>query len=156
MIEVLIGMIASGKSAYAKQRAREGWIIINDDAIVNLVHGGDYTLYDKSLKSLYKSVEDNILHTAIAMNKSICIDRGVDIRASSRARWISLARCLDVPIRAISFKVCQPEVHANRRMQDNDRGHDYTYWLRVAQAHASSYNPPTLQEGFAEVINYDL
>ena len=57
MIKVLVGHISSGKTTYSSQCAREGWVIINDDAIVNAVHGGDYTLYDKQWKPLYKGCE---------------------------------------------------------------------------------------------------
>jgi len=42
-IVVLIGCIASGKSTYARKLARKGWVVINDDDIVKLVHGRDYT-----------------------------------------------------------------------------------------------------------------
>jgi len=52
-IQILVGMIASGKSTYSKHAARLGFIVVNDDAIVNAVHGEDYTLYDKKLKLLW-------------------------------------------------------------------------------------------------------
>lgn len=73
MIEVLCGMIASGKSTYCVKKAKEGYVIVNDDSIVNAVHGGVYALYDKSFKPLYKSIEDHILHTAVAMGKHVII-----------------------------------------------------------------------------------
>ena len=45
-IQVLCGMIASGKSTYANNAARSGTICINDDAIVNMLHANNYDLYD--------------------------------------------------------------------------------------------------------------
>jgi predicted kinase len=148
MIEVLCGCIASGKSTWAKKRAEEGWIIINDDAIVMAVHGNDYTLYHKSLKPLYKAVEDNILHTAVAMGKSVVIDRGLDLAQQSRQRWIALAKSLDIRIVARTFKVEKPEIHAKRRMESDGRGLPFEHWIEAAERHFSVYEPPTVEEGF--------
>ena len=50
MIKLLVGCIASGKSTYCRNAAKAGTIIINDDDIVNMLHGGQYGLYDKKLK----------------------------------------------------------------------------------------------------------
>lgn len=153
MIEVLVGHIASGKSTYCSQRALEGCVILNDDAIVSMVHGGHYDLYNEAWKPLYKSVEDHILHIAVAMGKDVIIDRGVNISKSSRVRWIALAKCMDVSVRAVSFQVFPPEVHADRRYKSDNRGHIQSYWLMVAKAHAARYEAPELSEGFCEIIN---
>ena len=146
-----VGMIASGKSTYCKQKGKEGWVVINDDAIVNMLHGGTYTLYNKTWKPLYKAIEDNILHIAIAMNKSVIIDRGVDISIKSRTRWIAIAHSLETPIKAIVFERFTPEIHARRRFESDDRGHDYEYWLNTAKAHSLRYENPTIEEGFCEI-----
>lgn len=151
MIEILVGMIASGKSTWCKQRAKEGWIVLNDDAIVNAVHGGDYTLYNKNLKPLYKSIEDHILHTAVAMGRHVVVDRGLDISRTSRARWICIGRSLDVPVRAVVFELFSPEIHAERRAASDNRGHTYEYWFDVANFHIKRYHTPVLEEGFSEV-----
>ena len=154
---VLVGMIASGKSTYCNNAAKSGQIIINDDGIVTLVHGGDYTLYSEDLKVLYKTIENNILGTALAMGRSVVIDRGVNISIKGRQRWLSLANSLDVPCEAISFHNEGPEVHAERRAKNDGRGHDYDYWLKVAEAHDKVYSFPDFKEGFSAVhlINFD-
>lgn len=151
MIKILVGAIASGKSTYANKLAEEGWIIMNDDSIVNAVHNGNYTLYSDALKPLYKSVEDHILHTAVAMGKSVIIDRGLDINSKSRARWIAIGHALDVDVRAVVFELFPPEVHARRRADADARGHSYDYWLMVSNKHASRYIEPSLEEGFDAV-----
>lgn len=152
MLEVLVGMIASGKSSYARERAQEGWIIINDDSIVNAVHADQYTLYDEALKPLYKSIENHILYVARAMGKNVLVDRGLSLSLDARQRWLALGRSLDIPVVAVLFDVFEPEVHAQRRTDTDARGHDYDYWLRVARRHHSTYIPPTTAEGFAEVL----
>jgi predicted kinase len=155
MLEVLCGTIASGKTTYSAQKASEGWIIINDDAIVNAVHGGNYKLYDKALKPLYKSVEDHILHVAVAMGRNVIIDRGVNVTVGSRKRWISLARCLDTNVSAIVFPKWTAEEHAALRHHSDNRGHDYDYWLMVANKHLNVWEEPTLAEGFDKIKLYE-
>jgi predicted kinase len=151
MIELLVGHISSGKSTYSKSRAHEGWIIINDDAIVNSVHANQYTLYQERLKPLYKGIEVFLLNTAVAMGLNVVVDKGLNLSATSRQRWISLARSLDVPIHCVVFDAFEPEVHARRRVEDDARGWDYVYWLKVAKHHASVYDVPQLEEGFEEI-----
>jgi predicted kinase len=152
MIEVLVGPIASGKSTWASKRAKEGWIVINDDAIVTALHGGDYLLYDEKFKLLYKAVEDNILHTAIAMGRNVVIDRGLDLSKNSRRRWVAIAKATETKLAARVFQMFSPEIHATRRVQSDPRGSNYAVWLEVAQRHAEKMIPPSYQEGFDEII----
>ena len=86
------------------------------------------------------------------MRKNILVDRGLNVRRSSRARWIALGRSLDVSISAVVFQVFQPEVHAQRRFESDPRGLSYEYWLEVAKKHASQYDPVTLEEGFISIV----
>ena len=150
-LQVLVGMIASGKSTYAKHAARRGVICLNDDAVVNLLHADDYTLYDKGLKLLYKTVENHIIGTALAMRRTVIVDRGLNVSVWGRRRWLALAKSFDVPCEALVFKNEGPHVHARRRADSDSRGHDLAYWLDVAQAHHDSYSTPTKAEGFDNI-----
>jgi predicted kinase len=156
-IYVLCGMIASGKSTYCKNAAKKGIIILNDDAIVNLLHADNYTLYDQKLKILYKSVENNIISLALCLGKDIIIDRGLNVSKDSRLRWIALAKSFDVNCEAIVFDRQTPEIHANRRFNSDPRGHTYTYWLNVATHHNKIYWVPTIAAGFNQIheISFD-
>lgn len=150
-LEILCGPIASGKSSYCRQRANEGAIIINDDAIVTALHGGNYALYTDTCKPLYKSVEMSILTHALSMGKDVIIDRPC-CKKATRSRYIELARSLDVPVYGYKFKRCAPEVHAERRMKSDGRGHDLAYWVKVAKAHEEMFEEPTLDEGYTELV----
>lgn len=152
-VQVLIGMIASGKSTYAKNAALAGAITINDDSLVNSIHAGDYTLYDKSLKLIYKSTENHILGMALALNRFVLIDRGLNVSRHGRKRWISMAHSFDVPCEAIVFKNEGAEIHAKRRTDSDGRGHPYEYWHEVAVYHNSQWEPPSLEEGFDIIHN---
>lgn len=124
---------------------------MNDDSIVNLLHADDYTLYDKNLKILYKSIETSILSLGLCLGKSIIIDRGLNCSIQGRQRWIALAKSYDVECHAIVMPKDTPEVHAERRTKHDARGHNYDYWLDVAKSHNSSYNIPSVAEGFDKV-----
>ena len=139
-LQILVGMIASGKTTYSKLAAMQGIICVNDDAIVNLVHGGNYTIYDKNLKLLYKSIENHIISQALGMGKTVLVDRGLNISKRGRERYIALAKSFDVPIEAIVLPFERAEVHAQRRFDSDSRGYAYKYWLDVAKVHAEIYS----------------
>lgn len=146
---ILVGMIASGKSTYSKNAAKQGLIIVSDDSIVNGVHADEYTLYDKKLKLLYKSIENQIASLGLALGRSVVIDRGLNTSINGRKRWLALANSFDVPCEAICFLNEGPETHARRRVNGDNRGWDYDYWLKAATRHHNSFELPTLNEGFS-------
>lgn len=152
-LQILCGMVASGKSTYCRFAARQGIISVNDDAIVTMLHADDYTLYSTDLKLLYKSVENHIIATALAMGRSVVVDRGLNLSPEGRRRWIALAHSFDVPCEAIIFKNDGPECHARRRANADNRGHSLEYWTRVAEYHNSLYIPPAIEEGFDAIYN---
>lgn len=153
MIEVLVGTIASGKSTWSSKMAKDGWIIINDDDIVNAIHGGHYA-YKEELKPLYKSIETHIFHAAVMLNKNIIIDKGLNLTKESRRRWIGLAKSLDQDIRARVFNFVSPEVHAERRMASDPRGFSYDQWFNIAKSHFDRFEYPTTEEGFTSIEQY--
>lgn len=150
-ITCLVGMIASSKSTYAKHLARQGAIIVNDDDIVNLVHGGCYDLYDKSLKALYKGVENNLVLAACCLKRDIVFDRGLNVSKDGRRRILAIARSLDIDCEAVVFPNEGVEEHAFRRFEKDNRGRDLAYWLMVASHHNSAWAYPALDEGFSKV-----
>ncbi len=126
---------------------------MNDDAIVIAVHGGDYTLYDKALKPLYKMVENTIVQGALMLGKRVIIDRPNYSRAMRR-RYIGLAKSMDVPVDVVMMEVHPPEVHARRRAADG-RGYDYDYWLDVVNYHNSLTQAPDKElEGIDNIVHW--
>jgi predicted kinase len=156
-IQVLVGMIASGKSTYAKNAARSGLLCVNDDAIVNMLHGDDYSLYSTALKPLYKTLENTAISTVLAMGKTVVVDRGLNVSLEGRQRWLALAKSFDVPCEAVVFDHDGVTTHAERRAKSDSRGHDIEYWKRVAFIHNSVYKMPTVEEGFDKIhrISFD-
>lgn len=137
-VEILVGMVASGKSTYSRSRADEGAIIINDDSIVTSVHGGNYSLYDPKLKSLYKSISSNIIYNAVSIGKDVIID-STNILRDSRMRFISIAKSLDVRSVIVKFPFSDPLTHAKRRFESDHRGYTLEHWLSVVNKHFNNY-----------------
>ncbi len=154
-IELLCGPIASGKSTYCREAGNEGAIILNDDSIVTAIHGGDYRLYQKSLKPLYKIIENTIVGTALAMGLRVVVDRP-NHSMGMRRRFIALGHSFDVPVHLVVFKRDTPEVHGLRRFNSDARGHTIDYWINVAQYHESIYEPPNKDiEKFDEITEWE-
>jgi predicted kinase len=150
-LEILIGPIASGKSTYCRRRVREGAVVVNDDSVVTAVHGGEYTLYDKKLKILYKAVEMSIISHALALGRDVIIDRPC-MKESTRRRYIEIGRGFEAEVVGVKFTRHAPEVHAERRFKSDGRGHPLEYWLEVAKFHDSVWEEPTEAEGFSKLI----
>jgi len=151
-LEILVGPIASGKSTYCEQKAKDGAIIVNDDAIVTALHGGNYTLYSEDLKPLYKLAENVVVHGALTMGKLVIIDRP-NHRASMRRRYIGLAKSLDLPVTIVMFKRESPLVHAKRRFFSNHRNLSLQHWEKTCKIHETLYEPPDAdREGFDEIV----
>jgi hypothetical protein len=111
---IFIGPICSGKSTKAREAAAAGSIVINDDAIVAMCHGGLYGRYSKSLKHLYKSIEMSMLNSALSLGRDVVVDRP-NMGRLARARFIASAKSLDASVHGVLFPNDGPEVHARRR-----------------------------------------
>lgn len=157
-LEILVGPIASGKSTYSRTRAEQGAVIVNDDAIVQAVHAGDYSLYDKSLKPVYKAVENQILQTALTLGRTVVVDRPNCSRAMRR-RFIGIAKSLGAHVTAIEFPREHPKVHAERRYESDSRGLVLNHWMGVSYAQDVMFSCNTLSkdlEGFDELLHFDF
>lgn len=153
MITLCVGPISSGKSTLCRQAASHGYVIVNDDSLVESVHGGRYDLYDKKLKPLYKATENQIITSAVQLGRNVIVDRPLhSIR--SRRRYIGLGHALDVEVEAMVFQRLDPDIQAHRRWCSDGRGYDLAYWQKVAQHHESLYEPPTAAEGLDYITPY--
>jgi predicted kinase len=149
-VEVLVGMIASGKSTYAQVRASEGAVCIDTDTIVTMVHGGDYQGYDVAYKPIYKAIESAAIMSALCAGRDVIVDR-TSLTISSRRKYIGAAHSVDAECWCMSAEIDTPQVHAARRAATDGRGYDEEYWEKVAIHHLSTYQRPTKDEGFDDM-----
>jgi len=157
-LELLVGNIASGKSTYTKEKFQSAanYLMVNDDSIVNLVHGGNYKLYDKNLKNLYKDIEHSIISAASGNNYNVVVDRP-NHTYSMRRRYIGLAKSFDMSVHVILFGRMEPITHAYRRFNSDSRGYDLNYWEKVAKYHDENFQAPNKEkEGFDRLSFYNF
>lgn len=153
-MEILVGPIASGKSSYCKSKAKQDYLIVNDDAIVNMLHAEIYTKYSKELKPLYKQIENTIIYTGFSLNRSIIIDRP-NFKRETRIRYINIARSIGIKnIYCIRFKDEGLEEHSSRRFNSDSRGYSKEYWESVYRYQKSKFEEPSLSEGYKEIKEY--
>lgn len=63
-IELLIGMIASGKSTYARKRADEGALVVSHDDLTQMLHA--CYRYEPGLKPAYRAMMREMFRTGEA------------------------------------------------------------------------------------------
>jgi predicted kinase len=146
-IELLCGMIASGKSTYARKRADEGALVISHDDITEGLHA-TYR-YEPELKPLYRAVMRETARLVIEAGRDVIIDR-THLDRDSRRFWLDFASVFGVEIIAVCFPVKAAEIHARRRFEADARGRTYGEWLKAARHHESQWEaePIAGNEGF--------
>lgn len=155
-VKILIGMIASGKSTYARGCAREGALVICHDDLTEMLHA-EYR-YEQESRDIYRMMEDSLLEIAVNFNKDVVIDR-THLTRESRSRWTRFHRVTMQPVSftAVVFPFESPEVHAKRRFEHDSRGRSYEEWLQVANHHHNQWKQGHLggDEGFSEIVKIE-
>jgi predicted kinase len=155
-LELLIGPIASGKSTYAATRAREGGVlVVNDDAVVMMVHGGNYNGYDQRLRPVYKTIEHAAIVAGLLADHHVIVDRTCN-DARTRRRYVELGRLYNASVIATVFPRQSPDVHAQRRFKTDPRGYTLDKWREVARRHEEQYEQVTIAEGYDRVIGINV
>lgn len=151
MIELLVGMIGSGKSTYARRRGDEGALVVCHDDLTAMLHAR--YRYEPGLRDVYRQMEDALVERAAVWGRDAVIDR-THLSRESRQRWLAVAALLRVPIVAVAFPVLDPEIHARRRFAADSRGRSLEDWLRVARHHAeqAEAEPLSADEGFDRIV----
>lgn len=144
-IEILVGPVASGKSTYSRKRAGQGAIIVSNDSITTAVHGGNYLLYDKACKPLYKSIHVHMIHAGILSGRDVVVD-DIHHTKDTRTRLALVAKSLGVDYNFVLFPRQSPEVHASRRFASDSRGLTYVRWLEIIKHHFEEWEPLTEKE----------
>lgn len=147
MIDILYGPIASGKSTYASYKAQTGAIVANDDAIITAIHGGDYGLYDKELKPIYKAAKTAIIVHAVDAGKDVVVD-ATHLRLNTRYKIVQLATTLGASCRIVVFRdgVFLGADDGRRRYKADPRGYSLASWIMTGKRHAQIVEHPTEEE----------
>jgi predicted kinase len=156
IIELLCGMIGSGKSIYARSHADRGSLVVSHDDLTSMLHA-DYR-YESGRRGMYRQMEQELVRVAIDHHCfHVIIDR-THLTTESRVCWIDFGLEINVPVIATCFPISEPEVHAIRRFKADPRGRSLDEWMGVARHHANQARrePIRLDEGFKEVSEHEL
>lgn len=151
MIELLVGMIGSGKSVYARKMAdAHDYVVICHDEISRIVRPG--LEYHSSWKGVLHDIEEAMALAAMRRGVGVIIDR-TNLEPRSRKRWIQFAREHKKDIEAIVFPFGEPEEHARRRFADDPRGFSLEHWEEIASKQADLIItwPISDREGFTKI-----
>lgn len=157
-LEVLCGMIGSGKTTYARQRAADGAVVVCHDDIVKTFTPGKS--YDPVLAEMCHAIEDAAVAAAVKAGRRVVIDR-TNTRERSRFRWLGMAKDLGVPAALVVFPMENHAVHAKRRFDHDPQGLTLDVWLKVAGGHARELlsepppKPGDLSDGWQAVVASD-
>lgn len=149
-VDMLVGNIGTGKSTLAKKLMNlHGSAIVNMDSLQASLSCGEYGRYDIAKKSVYQAVEEVVIEQTLESGISVCIDRtNIDIKR--RKRYIDIAKKYTDEIRCYDFG-CGDADSFMRRI-DSSRGIDQKTWLNTHEFMQKSYQEPTINEGFIEIV----
>lgn len=134
---VLVGMVASGKSTFCKTMADRGAIIINDDAVQFILHGGKQR-FDVTLEAAYNSAQEQLAETFLNYERDVVIDSTNSTR-HNRDRWTTVGHNAGAEVIAVRFPIVAPYIHASRRYTADSRGVPLHVWEAVCERHYGNF-----------------
>jgi len=147
---MMVGNIGSGKSLLASKFAKMGHVVVNMDSIQKMVGGGEYGLYDNKKKDVYRAAETTIIETALKNGFSVVVDR-TNMDRKRRARFIEIGKKYAREI--IAYDWGQGSSDGLTRRLKAPNGVPQSIWQDVHSYMASSYEKPSLDEGFSSIVD---
>lgn len=126
MVEILTGIAGSGKSTYAKQRAKDGFVIISrDDIRRDLLKEQDLSNYwkagmDKFLEEYITKIEHQSLALALSRGESVIIDN-TNLNPFYVEQYLTIIRDMGLALTQIEVKTFEiPIEEAFSRISKRD------------------------------------
>ncbi|MCP4130160.1 MAG: AAA family ATPase [bacterium] len=146
---ILTGLIGSGKSTWAKNKAleEENIIIVNKDTFRFMIKGGSYT-HEREYEPLIKKLAKNSIKIALGSGFNIIIDE-TNLTRNSRKEYLNLAKAyteftLD-EIKIVFVYFPEKEQNINNRMKE-DKGVSRETWQKVFNNMLETFEEPTEEE----------
>jgi predicted kinase len=146
---VLVGNIGTGKSLFASKYAKDGYLVINNDALVAMTNGGEYARYNLAHGKIHREMVERAVALALFSGNSVVIDK-TNMSKAERKTWISAARRYDAKAVCVDFG--QGDGDSLERRIKNDKGVTHDTWCRVHESMFERYEAPVVEEGFSRVI----
>jgi predicted kinase len=147
IIYLLVGLIGSGKSTWAKNKAKDGKIvIINRDAIREMIKG-EY-VFHTDYEPFVKAACYDLVTTALDYGFDIIIDE-TNISRPKRLAWLDLiyiaSQDRQVEAKIIVVYFTEKEKNVENRMTA-PKGQSREIWKTVYQKMLDNFEEPTLGE----------
>lgn len=146
---IFTGNIGCGKSLLASKFAKMKYVVVNNDAIVKMIGGGEYGAYDHNKKEIYHVAEQVIINASLSKGLSVVIDR-TNMDKKHRDRFIEIGR--EYQAKIISYDWGPGTIADMQRRINNPYGVSSRQWQGVFNAMFESYEEPTIDEGFNEIV----
>lgn len=148
---IMCGIPGSGKSTWAKEKVNDGCVIVSKDSIREMIHG--CYKYNKNTEPIVKELVKSCLDTMYVCfpSNSVIIDE-TNITKLKRKEWLCL---LEGAEKIICVYCSSKEGNLDRRMNDC-RGISKEKWNEVIGNMINSFEEPTLDEGFDEIIEVTI
>ena len=149
-ITLLIGVIASGKSTYAKNHVDSNTFIVNKDSIREMIHGK--YVYNISDEDLVNKIFESTIRTLIINGANIIIDEcWATINVGARTRLIKFLCDNGISISDISIVFfSSTKNNVKRRLKNNHGNISEKVWKDVMNAMLREFEVPS------EFSNYEI
>lgn len=154
-LEVLVGPPGSGKSTYARSRAAQGAVVVCNDDLLRMYHGGHG--YEPAFRVAYVRARRALVRVWLDAGVDVVVDMTNCVRAARR-QWADLAAEYGCRAVASVFPAASPEEYAARRHADDPRGETPARWVDLCRTMAASLDAEPVDgalEGFQEVWQID-
>jgi tRNA uridine 5-carbamoylmethylation protein Kti12 len=148
------GLPGSGKSTWSIKKAESdaSVVILSKDAFRNMIKGTYVfdTLYEPMINALTESCIYHILDSRF----NLIIDE-TNLTPMMRTKWLRVINDTEIEVRKICVWLTETQVNLENRMKDA-RGYDAEKWTEVIDRMRARFTPPTLDEGFDEIIQMPI
>lgn len=148
-LSIFTGNIGCGKSLLASKLAKMGHVVVNMDTLQQMFAGGEYGAYDKYKKDVYIETENTAIKIALKNDFSVVVDR-TNMDRKRRERFINIGK--QYANKIISYNWGDGTTANLLRRTNKPKGVPEETWIGVFDYMQKCYEPPSLEEGFDEVI----
>ena len=148
-LSICIGNIGCGKSLLASKLAKMDYVVVNMDTISMMIGGGEYGLYDSKKKEIYHAAENAAIETALKSGFSVVVDR-TNMDRKRRKNFIETGKRHAAEIVAYDWGPGDSS-EVDKRIE-SPNGIPAETWRNVYEFMKQSYEPPSLEEGFSQII----